>query len=191
MTTFLSSVLVAIVSAIFWALLTRYIAKRQRTSFRPRTIITRSRSGKVDSLTVPGDASESEITNYVITNIKLENSIAQQIRDLQKTIRNMQVHEGKFVDIIASHQGKKIAIEIKNNLDRVDIKAINRYMNEESGIDRLLIISTAPAPKRLLNAASDLIDSGRMNILKVDPASPSDTQKLTTAVKDAFHLAQV
>ncbi|MEQ4576009.1 MAG: hypothetical protein ABN502_13895 [Gammaproteobacteria bacterium] len=190
MSTVLLNALIAIIAALLGALVNFLISRRRPDATKYKEIIAKSVSGKLEAFSVPANTSDRVINDYVINSIKLESDIAEQIKSMEKSIRNFQVHHGKIVDLIAAHEGEKIAIEVKSSLENFHIRSIDRYMSEEDGIKKLLIVSSQPAPSRLLEATKDLVSSGKVSILKIDPTLPSDQQVLSNAVQDALHLPQ-
>ncbi len=189
MSTFLASAVAAVLAGAVSAGLSHYISRRNGKS-KDRKIVVRSASGKTDVLTVPSGANAMNIDEFVMANVQLELDIAEKIKELEGTIRNFEVHRGKVVDLVATHEHFKIAIEVKSSLDNVNLNSIHRYLGEEGGIERLLLVSSRPAPSKLLDLAGDLISSGRVSIIKVDPKSSSDGARLNASVREALHVPQ-
>lgn len=190
MSTVLASALVAIIAALIGALVSFLIARRRPDATKSKEIIAKSASGKLEVFKVPANTSDHAINDYVITSIKLENDISEQLKNMERSIRNLRVHNGKIVDLIAGIDGAKVAIEVKSSLENFHVRSIDRYMSEEDGIKRLLIVSSQPAPARLIEATKDLVTAGKVSILKIDPSLPSDQKALSDAVQDALHLSQ-
>ncbi len=190
MNNFLASAAMAVVASLLGALISYYISHRVQNTAKTRKIITKSKSGKINVIFVPPRISDSDFNSYVVKSIKSERDIAEQVKDLERTVRNLRVHKGKFVDLIAAHEGSKVAIEVKANLDHVDMRMIRRYMKDEEGIKKLFLVSTDPASSKILNEANDLVSSGRISILNIDPTSSSDGDRLNAAVREALHVPQ-
>ncbi|HYX26952.1 MAG TPA: hypothetical protein VE863_00190 [Pyrinomonadaceae bacterium] len=126
--------------------------------------------GKIENISVRVNASHGEVADTVRNELEFENHVFEVLQSMRDRIHGLETHTGRNVDFIASVGDHKLAIEVKNALDRVTSEEIQRYLSDESGLEKLLLISKQPPSKKVLARTQDLIKSGQVTFFNAPNA---------------------
>lgn len=117
---------------------------------RTKTVIAKSPDGTTEAITVKVEATDQDVLDVFRRNLRLEAEVAEA---LNLAPGPTQYRRGRVVDFIAQVGGRKVAIEVKNSLERLDLGQLLKYLNAEEGIDKLLVISPDAAKADILHEA--------------------------------------
>ncbi len=156
---------------------------------RTKEIIATDNSGKTESFVVPANAGSSEIFRRVEEGYAFEAEISRALLSLQATPRDWSAHSSNKVDFVVEMPIGKIALEAKLALDRVDEKALSRYLRAETGLRHLLLVSRSSPSQRLLNVLNNSEWLSQVTLLTV-PGGADAKPLIEDAVADiAIRLA--
>ncbi|MBN6523378.1 hypothetical protein JZM37_03795 [Acinetobacter pittii] len=106
-----------------------------------RTIIFNKSGNKKDEVYVPSNFNDDEIDKKIQSSILFESDILKEIKKMIIFYPDVLVEEGNSVDFILKHDNLKIAIECKVSFNHLNPKLIEKYFNDQSDIDNLILVS--------------------------------------------------
>jgi hypothetical protein len=154
-------VFIPIVAFVFKAILHLWL--RGKT----KEVIAKTSEGKVESFTVAANASDAQIADSVRQSLVFERHVYDALKKIVGDLKGFEAHQSRQVDFIAQFQGKKLAIECKDSVDRLSEESIERYLKAEDGLSKLLLVSRRPPSSKVMELTRHLVDSGRVSFLNV------------------------
>lgn len=144
--------------------------------------------GKKQTVIVAGDADAGEVVRAFQTELNIEQYVQKVLKQYESNVKHFHQRRGDAVDFIAEAGSKKVAIEVKNRLDSLNLDQMNRYFSREPGLKQLLIISPQSVPPKVLSETKELVDSGRLSFVQVSDFE-NPTSELPQVVGRALEVA--
>jgi len=145
--------------------------------------------GRIENLTVAANADVTQIISALRTELNIEEHVRAALREFELRVHDFQQRSGTDVDFVAQLGDKKIAIEVKNRLDRVTVDQLKRYLADEPGLSGLLLFSVQAPPRAILKNTKELVESGRVAFVQI-PDIESIKPVLFGALERALGLSQ-
>lgn len=157
---------------------------------KSKEVIAKNHEGKLEYISVRAIAKDYEISEEVKKVFEYEQYIFGLLKEIEGKTKSMHAHPGKSIDFIVTYPGHKMAIEVKNSLDRLSRDQVQRYLTADEGLDKLLLVSRKPASQKTVGIVRDLLESGKVSFLPVANAQ-SGARELERAVKQGLQIADV
>ena len=179
------AVIAAIIAGLAGAGL-KYILERVVRG-RTKTILAKSPTEATETVTVDVDATNQDIVNAVNRAIQLETEVGKALERVSASRQDTNNHPGRIVDFITQVGQNKVAIEVKNRLDRLDEKQLLRYLREEDGIQKVLVLSPDLATQRVRNKVKTLADAGEVEFIQI-PEGAGQSERVSAILKTHLSL---
>lgn len=156
-----------------------FLAKRliERTlKNRTKEVLATSQEGKVEYISVNANATEPEVIGAVRKAMEFERDIFAALKEIEHRTLSLEAHPGKNIDFILTYPGHKIAVEVKNSLDRLSLKQVQSYLTADEGLEKVLFISRKPASATVSALVEDLVKTGRVSFLPVADISAGSAE---------------
>jgi len=180
------SLLVGIGIPLVAAGLNRLVERFRRD--HTKEIVVRLGGDRSEILTVAANADAAQIISALQTELNIEEHVRSALEDFASRTQDFAQRAGKDVDFVAQLGDKKVAIEVKNRVDRITVDQINRYLADEPGINQLLVLSIQAPPPAILKGMQDLAKDGRVAFVQVRDVD-SIKPELFGALERALGLA--
>jgi hypothetical protein len=156
---------------------------------KTKDVIARSSDGKIVSLTVDADSSDIQISDSVRRNLIFEQEVRDTLEKMAAKLNGFTFHESQKVDFIAQFDGLKLAIECKERVPRLNKKSVERYLEAEDGLSKLLLVSREPTPTKVMENAKQYTESGHVSFLSI-PSDADLSRKFSRAVLHELKASQ-
>lgn len=134
---------------------------------RTKEVIVQLDGGRLENLTIAANADATQIAQALQTELDLEKRVLAALEKYTSRVENYHSRTGKDVDFVAQLGDKKVAIEVKNRLDRVSVDQVKRYLAAEHGLAQLLLLSTQTVPAEVLHNTKEFVDSGQLTFVNI------------------------
>lgn len=149
---------------------------------KTRDIVATNPQGKEEHISINANATELEVFEAVKNAMEFERDIFVALREIEQRTASLETRTGKNIDFILTYPGHKIAIEVKNSLDRLNRQQVETYLNADHGLEKVLFISQRPASPKVFKLFNDLLTSGKVSILSIADAH-SGMAELESAIR--------
>lgn len=134
---------------------------------KTKQVVTTDEAGKTEVITVRATAGPSEIRDRIDEAYSFEAEIASALEKLQENNLMLKMHPARQVDFIVEMPKGRLALEVKLALDRVDTKAIERYLAAEKNLSHLLLVSRTQPSERMLEAIKTYAKERQVSLLTI------------------------
>jgi hypothetical protein len=149
---------------------------------RTRDIVAINPQGKEEHISINANSTELEVVNAVKNAMEFERDVFVALREIENRTASLETRTGKNIDFILTYPGHKIAIEVKDSLDRLSRQQVEKYLIADQGLEKVLFVSRKPASPKVFSLVNDLLVAGKVSILSIADAH-SGIAELESAIK--------
>lgn len=134
---------------------------------KTKEVVTTDAEGKTETVIVSATAGPEEIRNRIREVYSFEAEVGAALQKLQEQGAALKLYPSKQVDFIVEMPKGKLALEVKLGLDRIDKADLQKYLNAESGLNHLLLVSRTQPSERLLESLKNLVNERQVSMLTI------------------------
>lgn len=159
--------------------LRRIIAKQLNA--RTKDVVTTDDRGRSETLVVSATAGPTEIRKHINEAYSFEAEIGKALEEIGRKQQSLRTHSSRKVDFIVDLPNGKLAVEVKLALDRIDERAMERYLSAESNLRHLLLVSRTPPPPKVLETIKRFVNESRVSLVTI-PSGSDPTPLIEKAI---------
>lgn len=138
---------------------------------KTKEVISTDEEGRTEIVVVRATAGPAEIRERIDEAYSFESEIAGALKSLEGMNLALKMHPARQVDFIIEMPKGKLALEVKLALDRVDVKAMERYFTAEKNLSHLLLVSRSQPSQRLMESIKAYVNEGQVSLLTIPKGS--------------------
>lgn len=150
---------------------------------KTKEVVTTDEEGRTETVVVRATAGPAEIRERIDEAFSFEAEIAGALKKLQEKNLTLKMHSARQVDFIVEMPKGKLALEVKLALDRVDVKAMERYLAAETNLSHLLLVSRTQPSQRLIEAIKTYANESQVVSLLTIPKGSDAGPLIETTLK--------
>ena len=183
----LSSFIVGCLAALLGAASNIAISRSLRG--KSKEIIIKKLTGAEDLLFVDALATDEQVRRAVRKSLDFESQVYETIKDLEIKHDNLRAHHSRHVDFIAQYNDLRLAIECKLRLDELTEESLNKYLDTEGNLHKLLFFTRKPVKSKILDFIIKSGNQERVSFVTI-PDDSELPESVISALKAELHIPQ-